>query len=361
MSKKDRSIRDLVYLDFDKAASIWSQFQEGLPDRVSLTAETGKTKKAGTKFSVPTIADANMDVDYLEKRSTLESKTLHHDILNRVEKHLADSGLVTDLTKALDAEESSASQIRGALCGRPYLRVAGASVIEDYRKILKITEKFNDLAAFTARPGLEKLKQSAEYTELEALIAETRIGIGKTVNRKTKADEKARAEALERKLEEMGNPKAAVDQWILDGLRLWIETFMSERINFRIYPFVNSPSFQVLCNLKRDCFVDSDLEHLLYGYGNVPNVPLAVFGLITSLPSETSASFDPMAEFETLAEVPEPVAFEKAFREIFGAMDGLENFVRYSRYPNVTIHPIAVYRSFLADTNQAESDGLRRA
>jgi hypothetical protein len=38
--------------------------------------------------------------------------------------------------------------------------------------------------------------------------------------------------------------------------------------------------------------------------------------------------------------------FEKAFRVVFSAMDNLEDFMRYSRYPNVTIHPIAVYRSF---------------
>ena len=28
--KSDFTLRDLLYLDFDKAASIWSQFEEGL-------------------------------------------------------------------------------------------------------------------------------------------------------------------------------------------------------------------------------------------------------------------------------------------------------------------------------------------
>jgi hypothetical protein len=53
-----------------------------------------------------------------------------------------------------------------------------------------------------------------------------------------------------------------------------------------------------------------------------------------------------MREFELSAALPERVAFDKAFRGMFGAMEGLESFVRYSRYPNVTVHPIAVYRSF---------------
>ena len=89
-----------------------------------------------------------------------------------------------------------------------------------------------------------------------------------------------------------------------------------------------------------------DLEHLVYGYGNRPNVPLTVFGLITSVPQPDESTFDPMKEFEMTVPLAERVAFEKSFRAVFGAMDGLESFVRYSRYPNVTVHPIAVYRSF---------------
>jgi hypothetical protein len=77
---------------------------------------------------------------------------------------------------------------------------------------------------------------------------------------------------------------------------------MPSRINLRIYPFPNCPSFQVLCNLKSECFLDSDLEHLLYGYGNRPNVPLAVFGLITSIPDKAKPTFDPMKEFEMTSE-----------------------------------------------------------
>ncbi len=44
-------IRDLLYLDFDKAASIWSQFEEGLVERTSITNDLGKDRSAGTKFA----------------------------------------------------------------------------------------------------------------------------------------------------------------------------------------------------------------------------------------------------------------------------------------------------------------------
>jgi hypothetical protein len=166
-------------------------------------------------------------------------------------------------------------------------------------------------------------------------------------DRNQKAVAKAQVGKMRRQVQELLKPQLnIIDDWLVQGMRLFINTFMSTRINFRIYPFSACPGFQVLCNLKRDCFVDSDLEHLLYGYGNRPNVPLAVFGLITSLPPKESTAFNPMQEFADDPELGKSAAFEQGFRGVFAGMEGMEAIVRFSRYPNVTVHPIAVYRSF---------------
>ncbi len=124
-----------------------------------------------------------------------------------------------------------------------------------------------------------------------------------------------------------------VDPWIIDGMRTFINTFMPSRINFRIYPFPGCLSFQVLCNLKRECFVEDDLEHLFYGYGNRPNVPLAVFGLVTSIPGEGESEFDPLKEFDSTVESSERVSFERAFRGVFGGMEGMEAMFRVLSLP----------------------------
>jgi len=73
MTEDAPALRDLLYLDFEKAASILSQFEAGLRERISVTDDSGKTRTAGTKFGFP-LAGANLNVDYLDKRSTLESK-----------------------------------------------------------------------------------------------------------------------------------------------------------------------------------------------------------------------------------------------------------------------------------------------
>jgi hypothetical protein len=342
-----QTIRDLLYLDFDKAASIWSQFEEGLLERVSVTEDTGKDRAAGTKFGIAGIAEANLGVDYLQKKSTLQSKTLHHDLLNRVEGRLLEAGLVTDLSEAVDLGESSATNIRAAIAERPYLRAEGNSVLEDYKRILAISEKFNEIVGVIVKATQETAKKSPAYIDLQKMIDAEDDAATAIKDRNQKAVKKAKVNEMRRKLEELLKPQlSAVDGWLIDGMRLFINTFMPSRINFRIYPFPNCPAFQVLCNLKRECFVDSDLEHLLYGYGNRPNVPLAVFGLITSIPPESPTSFNPLLEFTNDPALAEAAGFEHGFRGVFGGMEGMESLVRFSRYPNVTVHPIAVYRSF---------------
>ena len=351
-TQNDFTLRDLLYLDFDKAASIWSQLEEGLLERLSVTEDTGKDRAAGTKFGFPGIAEANLGVDYIQKRSTLQSKTLHHNVLNHVESRLDENGLVTDLS-SVSADESSPETIRAALGDRPYVRAEGWSVIEDYRRILAISSKFNEIVGYIRKSAEMAIKESPEYQELQRMISEAKEAANRANDRNVKATQRDRIKAFEQKVNELTKPQVnTVEPWIIDMMKEWIDTFMPTRINFRIYPFPECPSFQVLCNLKRECFIDSDLEHLLYGYGNRPNVKLAVFGLITSMPDIGGPPFDPLREFTERSDLSPEESFESAFRGVFGGMDGLEGFARYSRYPNITVHPLAVYRSFNITTHR---------
>jgi hypothetical protein len=82
--------------------------------------------------------------------------------------------------------------------------------------------------------------------------------------------------------------------------------------------------------------------------------------------------FDPLSEFENQEEMTKEMSFEKAMRAMFDAMEGLEEFSKYSRYPNITVHPIAVFREInqpilsenitadLSSSNQKESPNSRK-
>ena len=129
--------------------------------------------------------------------------------------------------------------------------------------------------------------------------------------------------------------------------------FSAERIIARFYPFEDEPTHHVVAALKRDSFVDSDLGNLLLAYGSRPTIKLTVFGLVTSVPSESGPQFDPMSEYPDSDSAPGPepetdaeraADFERVFRTMFGAMDGMEQFATPTRYPRITIFPIAIYR-----------------
>lgn len=338
-------VRDILYFDFEKASSIWSQLQWGQLEKISITSEENTSQQIGAGLGIPNLADVKLNVGEGEKRTIFETRILHHDLLNRIEALLSSAGLVLNVNEALSSTELSIENIHATIGKVPYIIATGSSVIEDYQRILSISERFNDLAKFIGRSATENVKKRPEYLEVERALNELKESSKSITDRNQKAQAKARIEDLESSIKNMLQAQVTgVEQWILDGIKLWITTFMPTRINFRVYPFPSCPSFQVLCNLKHDSFVDQDLEYLLYGYGTRPNIPLAIFGLITSIPPKSGEIFNPLAEFEDNSEMSKEMVFEKAFRGMFGAMDGLENFIKYSRYPNITVHPIAVFR-----------------
>jgi hypothetical protein len=343
----DLSIKDIIYFDFDKSASIYSQFHGGLRESLSLTEDKTKERTLGAKLGLTGIAEAKFGTDYINATSIIESKVLHHDLLNEIEQDLNQQKLIADLNKEVDSSVTSPEDIRLAIGEKPYILAEGWSVIEDYSHIRAITEVFNKIIEFISHCAESSIKQSPEYLKIQQALDEKREEIKGITDRNQRALAKSQLSGIENQLKATLTPKLTqVDDWQIAGIQKFIDTFMPNRINFRIYPFESCPSFQIICNLKRGCFIDQDLEHLLYGYSNRPTVRLAVFGLITSIPSKTGHKFDPMSEFESEDKLSDKLAFEKAFRSIFGAMDELEDWMRYSRYPNITIHPLAVFRQF---------------
>lgn len=341
----DIKIKDLLYFDFNKAASLYSQFTGGLTERLSVTKGTTSEGQGGAKVKLPGIAEVNFGADVAKATSTIESKLFHHNLLNAVEEQLNKLELIADLGQIVKHDVKSPDDIRAAIGDKPYIIASGWSVIEDYNHILSITKEFNNVTEFISKCGTEAAKKTPEYLKIQRQIEEKKQKIKTITDRNLKALEQTKLKSAENLIENMLKPKITpVEKWQLEGIQRFIEVFLPNRINFRIYPFDDCPSFQVICNLKHECFVDQDLEHLLYGYGDRPNIPLAVFGLITSIPSEVGNIFDPMKEFEDEKELDAKVAFEKAFRSVFGAMDEFSDFVRYSRYPNITVHPLAVFR-----------------
>jgi hypothetical protein len=340
-------LRDLLYFDFDKAASLYSQIEGGLPQEVKVGSESSSDKRNVRRYDLKLFQPEFGGVQ-TEQTSRLESRILHHDLLAKVEEYLIDQGSLSDLNSDLFADKVDAEHIHQRLTQVAYIRAEGWAVFEDYQRMKEIATNFNAIAEFIGRCSMSTLEKTEEYQNLQRQIDEARTRAKEEKDGNKRARSLSAVETQEKKFRALiaeSTGLRPIDEWLLEGIRLFTDTFMPNRIIFRVYPFELVPEFQILSNLKQQCFLDSDLDNVVFTYGNRPTLKLTVFGLITSLPAKEDQRFDPMSEFRGVDQQrSDEIGFEQGFRNMFGAFEGFDRFVRYSRYPNVTVYPLAVYR-----------------
>lgn len=353
----DSRLRDLVYFDFSKTASILSQAEMGLLKEISSTLEESKDERNIRKYGLAGVFTPEFGSIELEKQTSFQSRTLHHDLLVRVENLLFDQGFAVDINKAvgntLVNSSCLAREIREKIEGFPYVRAEGKAVFEDYERMKRISNNFNEILEFIRESQRQAFKQTTYYQEARAIIANRRVQANQTSDRKQKQAILNQIKQLEQELENRVETLISsalsenIPNWLIEAVSSFIDTFMPKRLNIRIYPFEDFPSFQVVANLKRECFIDNDLENILLAYGTQTNVKLTVIGIITSFPTEVGDFFNPMQEFieDSEIQLTDEKTFEKAFRGIFTGFQGLEKFMRFVNYPSVAVYPLAVYRT----------------
>jgi hypothetical protein len=109
-------LRDLLYFDVEKAASIFSQLQGGLPRETQETSEQGRERKKGIGLTLgplrPELAGTSS-----EKTSVIETRVLHHDLLVQIEDALFEIGAALELTaedKAADRHDGEPERVQRA-------------------------------------------------------------------------------------------------------------------------------------------------------------------------------------------------------------------------------------------------------
>lgn len=343
------NIKDLIYFDFEKATSLFSQFEGGLLQQTQDATETKKDERNIRKYEIPFFKPEFGGVEE-EKISQFNTKILHHDLLIRLEHLLFSANYGLDLNNIFDTDSPVASELHSKLLNASYVRANGWAIIDDFKTMKKMSGQFNKLNEFIGRCAFQELKQSDEYAVSSKELDDARKRVNEIKDRNKRAKEDKKIQKLEKQFLEtikQATGLSGIDEWLADGIGFFIDLFMPDRILLSIYPFENLPEFQVLANLKRDCFIDSDLDIVIQAYGTRPNVKITVLGVITSIPNPENKNFDPLERFtEHNSDLStEEEKFEMAFRNVFSTFEGFYKFIRYSRYPNITVHPLAVYRN----------------
>lgn len=332
MNKEQNNIRDFIYLDLPKVSSIFSQITGGLVTGTEILTGNEKDQRNIRKYDLKIFTP---EFGGTEKSSSqmVESRVMHHDLFNRVEKLLFENGFATDVNESFSSDDVESGVFYKKHSEIYYIRCTGWAIFEDYEKMKNIAQNHNKLMEFIKRSALSNIKDSQEYKDLVAQIEIAKKDANKEKDRNKKALLKSQISSLERKIkEQLESSLSGVDEWIIDGFSHWVDTFIQDAIYFHIYPFENYHQFHIKSALKRSGFVDGDVRFNDFAYTGRPNVKLSLFGLVTSVPPEGKHPFDPMKEFEghkPKDDNDDPMGFESAFRGLFRGFDDLDNVNRH--------------------------------
>jgi hypothetical protein len=350
-------IRDLIYLDLPKVASLYSQVTGGIVREVQSTVEVGSSNVEALGVRA-LVVEARSEEGSSRQTARTEALLPHHALVRDTEVSLFKLGIACDVNSAFPQEPTTVEDIHGVLASHPYVRCTGPSYLEDYDRMRLLTEKFPELLEFVARSAAgEELASDPEFARASNELQQAQLGA--VAAQGTKREEHAKKRALDayivvRSLIQARSGLQPVEDWLLEGIQLWIDTFSPERVSLRFYPFPSLPKFQVIASLNREHFLGPGLDQFRYAYGAEPNLPLTAVGLVTSRPPAEKPGFSAMEAFQESAETgttevgdedeANQAAFDAAFRALFPLMENLERFTRFSRYPAVTMAPLAVYR-----------------
>ena len=348
MNDHDHRIRDFIYLDLPKIASIFSQLTGGLVTGTEIVtgdeSDQRNIRKYDLKIFTPEFGGMEKKISQMT-----ESRIMHHDLFKRLEQLLFEKGYSIDINKTITVEELESGESHRKFEEIFYIRCTGWSLFEDYEKMKAIAKNHNILMQFIRKSALSSIKESAAYKELVGKIEAEKAKIRTEKDRNKKAILKNQLKALEKQLHTQleSSIGGEVEEWIIDGFSNWVDIFIKEAIYFHIYPFDNYGRFHIKAALKRNSFVDGDIKFTDFAYTGRPNLKLTLFGLVTSVPPKGKHPFDLMSEFEDHKpknEQDDPIGFEAAFRGLFRGFDGLDNLSKFERYPNLTVYPLAIFR-----------------
>ena len=337
---------DFIYVDLEKVISIYSQMTGGIVEVLERNTEDSRSADNKRNYDFKVFKhDAGGTTN--DKSSLKEIVKPHHALLSETEDALAANGYLIDLTDPAIAKSFRNPEFRAALKETFCIKVSGRAVLEDYERMKSIADAFPEVVKLINKSSESALLSSPAYADLKSDLDSAGKALKSIKDRNERSREEQRLTTARNELAKLVTAAAkvgVVDQWILEGMKTWIDTFLPGIVNFRVYPNLNLPDEHVFGHLKKRCFEDAEFGSLHFTYGSFPTENLTMVGVVTSVPDEGGETFRPLAEFEK-SELADYETIENGFRGVFRGFDGMERMIRTSRFPRVLVQPLTVYRA----------------
>ena len=339
-----KTIKDLIYFDYNKAKSLISQLKGGIISELTRAMEEEGATSSEIGFDIKVLNAKIGGVD-TEKTIRTEKIELYHELLNEIEKILFENKILTDLNEEFETSGDSFNGFLKKVPNLTYIKSTGWSSFEDFERFKRIMKNFNEIQRLIFTSALEN---NPEIIQLKEQINNLRKEI-KASRKPNKTAELKKLLAIEKNLDKKIEEESGavfLDEIFVDRVETFLNTFSPNRLNFRLAPFDEFNAFQILANLKSEYLVNGNFENIIYTYGSRPNIKLSIFGIVTSCPQKKDIRINLNDEYLGYddSELSEEVAFEKAFRNVFSSFEVLEKFFFVPTYPKISVSPIAIYR-----------------
>ena len=341
-----KSIKDLIYFDYDKAKSLNSQLSGGLISELTRAIEEEGGSSSDFGFDIK-LLKGKIAASDSERTIRTEKIEVYHELLNEIERKLTEHKVLKDLNQSLTKDGKSFNDFLNNVPNYTYIKASGWSSFEDYGRFKNIMSNFNEIQRLIYASVIEN---NPEIIEQKAQINDLKRGLQKSSNHKELAKLKAIEKSFDKTIQEHSEANL-LDETFVKRVKTFLDTFSPNRLNFRLAPFNDFPEFQILSNLKSQYLVNGDFENVIYTYGSRPNIKLSVFGVITSCPREKDIRVDLNDEYLRYedSELSEEAAYDKIFRNVFSSFENFEKFFFVPSYPKIAISPIGIYREVIIE------------
>ncbi len=179
------NLYDYIYVDLEKAISLYSQLTGGVVELREIQSEKGSTadNKRNYDFKVFKHAAGGSTQEKEQDKSTLKP---HHALLQELEQELYSSGYLLDLSDIDEGKTLKDGEVRETLKNALCVKCTGRIVIEDYERMKKIGQDFPEIVKLINQSHADTFKETPECQAIEQQIKELENTQGDR-NKKAKA------------------------------------------------------------------------------------------------------------------------------------------------------------------------------
>lgn len=290
---KNDLIRDFIYMDKDRLYSLYSQVFEGVIDAVVDSYSNGIKNSENAKSG---LKNSSIESQVAEVSTKTENKVLYDHMYNLLEKKLTDAIFCINNTDKITIED---------LKNKTIIKVTGKVSIQDYDRLKRYMEKFNDLG---------KIIAYANYTSLS-----------KAEQKSTNVNSLAKSLGLMQDATLLNNIKTMTEFFNEGGYDVILSTNNSAGILYR--GIINKEHLRVEPNMLRTL------------YGDEPPMEWTMVGQVTYIPNIDTDEVD-VDEKANQSDM----SISDSYQNMFKSYREVEKiFFEGKEKTRIHIAPIAIY------------------